>query len=104
MNLKTASKSRVFLSTDRCSLPESKMSVVIVKAGVSVRMMPSELSILSRWFSYLGRCSRKCLLVSSLLQKQRRELTMFLLNKWELRALHCVPNLVCIICKFLGPL
>jgi len=30
MNLKTASKSRVLLSTDRCSLPESKRSVVIV--------------------------------------------------------------------------
>ena len=104
MNLKTAPKSRVFLSTDRCSLSESKRSVVIVKTGVSVRMMRSELSILSRWFSYLGQSSRKCLLVSSLLQRQMGELTMFLLNKWELRALHCVLNLVCIICKFLGPL
>jgi len=29
MNLKTASKSRVFLSTDRCSLPESKRSIYV---------------------------------------------------------------------------
>ena len=48
----SASQSRVFLSTDRCSLPESKRSVVIVKTGVSVRMMRNELRILSRWFSY----------------------------------------------------
>ena len=59
--LKTASKNRVFLSTDRCSLPESKRSVVIVKTCVSVRMMRNELSILSRWFSYLGQCSKSCL-------------------------------------------
>ena len=37
MNLKTASKSRVFLSTDRCSLPESKRSVVIVSLYVDLR-------------------------------------------------------------------
>ena len=61
----------VVVVVDRCSLPKSKMSVVIVKTGVSVRMMRNELSILSRWFSYLGQCSRKCLLVSSLLQRQR---------------------------------
>ena len=84
----------MFLSTDRCSLPKSKRSVVIVKTGVSVKMMPIELSILSRWFSYLGQCHGICLIVSSLLQRQRGELTMFLLNKWELRALHCVLNLV----------
>ena len=53
----------MFLSTDRCSLPESKRSVVIVKTGVSVRMMRNELSYLSRRFSYLGQCSRKYLLV-----------------------------------------
>ena len=45
------SKSRVFLLTDRCSLPKSKRSVVIVKTGVFVKMMRIELSTLSRWFS-----------------------------------------------------
>ena len=64
----SVTKSCPFLSNDRCSLPKSERSVV---TGVSVKMMRIELSILSSWFSYLGQCSRKCLLISSLLQRQR---------------------------------